>query len=287
MDCKLFRQEFETLNAGEQPGAQAQAHLNSCTACRSFQSERLSLRQLIGSLGTITAPPDFDFRLRARLAAAKSAEGHSFHRNRFAPGLKAITVAASFALLITAAIIYRQTQSAPATNPATTQQAATTGENKRQAEQNANNSGQLANNSQNKEAAPVAENTNPSRTGEVVSQAGRSAGKLTPAQASRRDAPHKAERSPIISNDFALRSNPTVLTPVRPTATANTTASPTNEEDAATLLRVSSQPVRILLHDRQGAMRSVSLERVVFGSQSFLERPVQRRPVASDAEGIW
>jgi cytoskeletal protein RodZ len=284
MDCKVFRQEFETLNAGEHPSAQAQAHLNSCPACRSFQSERLSLRQLIGTLGTVGAPPDFDFRLRARLAAAKSTEGYSFHRKRFAPGLKAITVAASFALLITAAIIFRQTQSAPAANPATTQQAATTSENDGRAEQNANNdSEQLADNSQNREASPVTENTNPSRTNEVVSQAGRSAGKPTPAQASRRDAPLKAERSPIISNEFTLRGNPTVVTPVRQPATASTT----NEEDAATLLRVSSQPVRILLHDRQGAMRSVSLERVVFGSQSFLERPVQRRAVASDAEGIW
>ncbi|MBD0325960.1 MAG: hypothetical protein ICV68_06000 [Pyrinomonadaceae bacterium] len=283
MDCKVFRQEFETLNVGEQPSASAQAHLNSCMACRSFQSERLSLRQLIGSLSAVSAPPDFDFRLRARLAAAKTAEGYSFHRRRFAPSLKAITVAASFALLITAAIVFRQSQSATVNAPQPSQQTAVASD-ERQAEQKTNNdSVQMADNSQGTEATPIAGNSNPSRTVEV-SQSGRSAGKPVRAQASRRAAPFKAERSPIISNDLALRGNPTVVTPVRPNATASTT----NDADAAaTLLRVSSQPVRILLHDRQGAMRSVSLERVVFGSQSFLERATQRRAVSSDAEGVW
>lgn len=283
MDCKVFRQEFETLNAGEQPSARAQGHLNACPACRSFQSERLSLRQLIGSLGTVTAPPDFDFRLRARITAAKNAEGYSFHRRRFAPSLKAVTVAASFALLITAAIVFKQSQSAPVNSTATSQQVATTSEHERAAQPKTNdNSEQLANASQPTEAAPVVDNANPSRAGEA-SQTVSSGAKVVRAQASRRAAPFKAERSPIISNDFVLRGNPTVVTPVQP----NANASSTTDADAATLLRVSPQPVRILLHDRQGAMRSVALERVVFGSQNFLERAGQRRAAASDAEGVW
>ena len=44
MDCKAFRQEIEELETGEPLGAGAQAHVNSCVACRTFQSERLSLR---------------------------------------------------------------------------------------------------------------------------------------------------------------------------------------------------------------------------------------------------
>jgi hypothetical protein len=286
MDCKVFRQEFEALNAGEQPGAKAQAHLDACLACRTFQSERLSLRQLIGSLGPVSAPPDFDFRLRARLAAAKGADNYSFHRKRFAPGLKAISVAASFALLITSVIVFKQFQSAPVGLPATSQP--TTAANQTEGldtrPQPKQNSEQLATAAKGQEAAPVENISHDSNAGEAA-PASNKAGKPTRAEVARHSAPSRAaERSPIISNDLALRGNPTVVTPVRQPTASNSTG---DDDAATTLLRVSSQPVRILLHDKQGAMRSVSLEPVIFGSQSFLERAVQRRPLASDAEGIW
>lgn len=284
MDCKAFRQEIEALNAGETPGAAAQAHLDSCLACRTFQSERLSLRQLMGSLGAVNAPPDFDFRLRARLAAVKDTGNYPLHRTRFAPGLKAISVAATFALLITAALAYRQFQPVPPSAPATHEQAATaTGEHEPPSPATSNKPEQLAVASPGKESAPVVSHADSSDAREV-SPDSNGAARMTRAKDARRAAPPRAERSPIISNDLALRGNPVVLTPARPSATTPVS----DTADAATLLQVSSQPVRILLHDRQGAMRSVSLERVVFGSQSFMERNAQgRRPVAADAEGIW
>ncbi len=285
MDCKVFRQEFEALSVGEQPGAKAQAHLNACLACRTFQSERLSLRQLIGSLGAVSAPPDFDFRLRARLAAAKDANNYSFHRQRFAPGLKAITVAASFTLLITTAIVFKQFQSAPLSLPATSPLTTTGNKNEgfETRPQTENNSEQLATAAKGQEAAPVQNNSATANTGQAT-QLVNNAGKPARAQDARRAAPARAERSSIISNDLALRGNPTVVTPLHQPTAANSTG---DADAATTLLRVSSQPVRILLHDKQGAMRSVSLEPVIFGSQSFLQRAVQRRPLAADAEGVW
>jgi hypothetical protein len=282
MNCTAFRQEFEALEIGEPPSAAAQAHLNSCPACRSFQSERLSLRQLVGSLGTVNAPPDFDFRLRARIAAAKSIESHAFHRSRFAPGLKAISVAASFALLITAAVVFKQSQSARVSAPFTSEQTAVVKENEGQPRQTENKPEQLANASQDKEARPVeVAATRPATSG--GSQANNNAGKTAQAKSARGTTLVKRQGAPIISNDLALRGNPLVVTRDQqpPTNATGTT------DAAATLLQVSPQPFKLLLHDKQGALRSVSLERVIFGSQNFMERDGQRPPSASDAEGIW
>ena len=59
----------------------ATEHLRECAACREFHEQQTKLRQIVGSLGTVDAPADFDFRLRARLAAdadkpALSVSGH-------------------------------------------------------------------------------------------------------------------------------------------------------------------------------------------------------------------
>ena len=82
--------------------------------------ERLALRRLVGALGTVPAPPDFDFRLRARLAAVKGANDHRLARHGFAPGHAAIALAASFALVVALAVAFKQmtsngTKRAPAT----------------------------------------------------------------------------------------------------------------------------------------------------------------------------
>jgi hypothetical protein len=47
------------------------AHMVACRACQEFHAERTSLRELVGGLEPIIAPPDFDMRLRARIAAEK------------------------------------------------------------------------------------------------------------------------------------------------------------------------------------------------------------------------
>jgi hypothetical protein len=281
MDCKAFRREIELLETGETPGATAQAHLDACDACRTFQRERLSLRQLVGSLGTVNAPPDFDFRLRARIAAAKAANSYPFHRTRFAPGLKAISIAASFAVLITAAVVYKQFQPARPMATANASQTAATNANEGQSKATPDNAAQLAQAPRDNDAAPVVETSAPANPVEVSQAVNNNGGKLAQARHTRAASSQARERPHVVSSESALRDAP-VVTRQQPL----TTPAATNA-DAATLLQVSSEPVRVLLHDKQGAMRSVSLERVVFGSQNILERAVQRHPPAANAEGIW
>ncbi|HEX8493459.1 MAG TPA: hypothetical protein VF658_11495 [Pyrinomonadaceae bacterium] len=288
MDCKAFRTEFEELETGEPLSATAQAHVNACACCRAFQHERLSLGQLIKSLGAVNAPPDFDFRLRARLASAKSTGSNSLSRARFAPGLKAISVAASFALLIAAAVVFRQSQFAPVKAPSVSDNPAVAKGNEGQMQNPVNNS-ESGNNSvrevvataQNVEAPGPQSSADDSQAG-VTSRQRNKIERLAQAKHSRTAAPLKTERSPVNSNDLTFGGNPPVITPAQPKAANNVV----NTDNTASL-RIPSQPLKVLLHDRRGAMRSVSLERVIFGSQDFLEGDTRKRPLTSDVEGIW
>lgn len=76
-NCEVIRQELDELMLGETSSAAVVEHLRECAACREFNEKQTRLRQIVGSLGTVSAPPDFDFRLRARLA--NDAGGATFH----------------------------------------------------------------------------------------------------------------------------------------------------------------------------------------------------------------
>ena len=75
--CELIRRELDELTLDETCSTTAVDHLRECGACREFQEKQTRLRQIVGSLGTVAAPADFDFRLRARLAnESSSAASH-------------------------------------------------------------------------------------------------------------------------------------------------------------------------------------------------------------------
>lgn len=114
MKCKVAIREIEELEMSAVLSAEANAHLLSCESCRAFAHERASLRLLVGSLDKVSAPPDFDWRLRARLneAGKESVAARSFLRG-FAPGAQAITAAACVTLLLVAVVVYRQTRPVP------------------------------------------------------------------------------------------------------------------------------------------------------------------------------
>ena len=67
-NCEVVRRELDELMIGEACSTAATEHLRDCASCREFHEQQTKLRQIVGSLGTVEAPADFDFRLRARLA---------------------------------------------------------------------------------------------------------------------------------------------------------------------------------------------------------------------------
>src|SRR5207253_3938942 len=78
---------------------------------------RQSLRRLVGSLEPVVAPSDFEFRLRARLAAVSNGGSRHFSLRSFLSSASAVALAASFALLVAGVIIYKQMKSGTVANP--------------------------------------------------------------------------------------------------------------------------------------------------------------------------
>jgi len=76
--CEPVRRELEELRLNDDFSAVTAEHLQTCFDCRDFQRQQTKLRQIVGSLGTVNAPADFDFRLRARLAADSQAPSFRF-----------------------------------------------------------------------------------------------------------------------------------------------------------------------------------------------------------------
>lgn len=278
MNCQTCRIEIEELETSEGLSDEARAHLSVCALCRAFHDERQSLKRLIGGLGTVNAPPDFDFRLRARISAAKSSGNRHSSWRSFLASAPAIGLAASFALLVTGVIFYNQTKSKTSTNETAVTSSPKSPER---------TSAQASVNPVPAVGAPV--NAPPDseiiKKDEAVSVAvaaknPRSRVNVSNKTMARREAsPPSANDSLIISNDTAVRSAqqivPNGATPF------NAGMNPIVELP----VRSASQPMRIFVDDKSGAKRTLTLEPVIFGSQDLMGRNITSRTATS--QGIW
>src|SRR5205085_619828 len=75
--CEIIRTELDELMLDEASSSAALEHLRNCADCRDFLEKQTKLRRMVGGLGTVAAPADFDFRLRSRLA--NEANSATFH----------------------------------------------------------------------------------------------------------------------------------------------------------------------------------------------------------------
>ena len=67
-ECRGVRQEIDQSELGQRLSESSESHVIGCASCAAFRAERARLRELVGSLQPVTAPADFDMRLRARIA---------------------------------------------------------------------------------------------------------------------------------------------------------------------------------------------------------------------------
>lgn len=93
-DCRATRREIDESELNQKLSEQARSHIGSCAACRDFRAERSSLRELVGSLEPVTAPGDFEMRLRARLASERQPRSRQPFIFRFVTRTPAIAAAA-------------------------------------------------------------------------------------------------------------------------------------------------------------------------------------------------
>ena len=114
--CEAVRRELEELMLGDECSNGATQHLRGCGECRQFQQQQTKLRQIVGSLGTVEAPPDFDFRLRARLANESSSAGFHLRSLQWSFASKGLATAAMVLLFIGGVVYVRTLVNQPAQN---------------------------------------------------------------------------------------------------------------------------------------------------------------------------
>lgn len=112
-NCEVIRRQLDELMLDEACSAAVVEHLNECSACREFHQTQTKLRRMVGSIGTVAAPPDFDFRLRARLATESS--GATVHYWSFAR--KGLAFAALAFVFVSGAVVVRNMLKGPTQTP--------------------------------------------------------------------------------------------------------------------------------------------------------------------------
>jgi len=110
--CRDVRQEIDQSELRESLSAGSEAHVGVCAACATFRDERLRLRELVGGLQPVTAPADFDMRLRARIARERDLPRQPFIF-RFVMGTPAIVVAAVLVIAVGAIVFLSQKNRSP------------------------------------------------------------------------------------------------------------------------------------------------------------------------------
>lgn len=274
MKCKAVIREIEELEMGAALPADANAHLQSCESCRSFSSERASLRLLVGGLGKVTAPPDFDWRLRARLnEAGKEQSVARRFLPGFAPGAQAIAAAACVTLILVGVVIYRQTRPLP---QGAAQSALTTGANMEVGlSAKALEKVSSPTTSEKSVASNVVQSSAPNQAARARSARSARSG-LAGKEASRETAKQQPQR--IYSNDMASRGADLVTTEgagVKSTGTAR--VFPVGVPSTAS--------TQLRFEDGQGTRRTLSP--VNFGGQELIGGRDKARLIPASEKGAW
>ncbi|MCA1575395.1 MAG: hypothetical protein LC770_12840 [Acidobacteria bacterium] len=121
-NCKTVCREIEDADPGQRLSTSVTEHLGGCPRCQGFYDERSKLRQLVASLETVAAPPDFDFRVRSRLANEKASAHAGFFFRNFSFGFPSIALATL--VLMIGGVFALRAWNAP-TNSATAEQSET------------------------------------------------------------------------------------------------------------------------------------------------------------------
>jgi hypothetical protein len=105
--CRDVRLEIDQSELQQTLSASSEAHVGACAACATFRDDRLHLRELVGGLRPVTAPADFEMRLRARIARERDVPKQPFIF-RFVMSTPAIVVAAVLVIAVAALVFLSQ-----------------------------------------------------------------------------------------------------------------------------------------------------------------------------------
>ena len=245
--CEVIRRELEEIALSEEFSTTAASHLKTCADCREFQRQQTKLRQIVGGLGTVNAPADFDFRLRARLAADADKPGFRF----WTMTVRGLATAAVLVVFGVGAVMIWQSMQEPApTTVAVTPQPPQQPIESRRREEGNRNASSLAHGP---EPLPV-----------IV-------GNTTPPRKIERSRAPK-QKAPIAAVDFSNEG-------------ANVISGTRFGSDTATVfpIETSLQSLKVSLDDGRGNARTISFPTVSFGQQRVLTTGNQFAP----KDGVW
>src|SRR5216683_3829803 len=256
MECRATRQEID--EGGGQLSGQALRHVASCAQCLAFQNERARLRELLTSLEPVTAPADFDFRLRARVAAQTEKLGLRSFFGGFALSTPAIAVAAVVIVALGGSVVWIKQRGA--------KQASTLAVNS--TSQVKVRSSTTADNLPQSKQADVPDSRNPASTKGTNADA---PNYLVQGRKPQFRDPGLSQSVRSSSRDFSVSSAPSLKQGQNP---------------GAVYVSAPVKPMVLSLQDNNGATRRISLPPVSFGSQRLLVGS-RVAPVSPANDRVW
>jgi hypothetical protein len=255
-ECRATRREIDESELNQRLSDQARTHVAVCAACCDFEVERASLRELVGSLEPVTAPGDFEMRLRARIAREQGSARQPFIL-RFVTSTPAIAAAALVVMLATSLIwlVQRNTSQSPlAAAPTASPSAA---------------SGTVAN---------AGESTQPSRERDGVDST--SNGTANVEKPASQEAGQDGQKVALAGN----RPRPAGLTSTDYGVSGVKRIRQIEPRTGEVSLSAPRNPMVVSMQDDRGGTREISLPAVSFGSQRLVDN---RLPVSLTNSRIW
>ena len=231
-NCEVIRRELEELMLDGTCSTSAAEHLKECSDCREFNRTQTKLRRMVGSLGTVEAPADFDFRLRARLANdSPSNVFHYWPLVQRGLAVAAAVIVIAFAVVVVKNVLNQQEEVVAETPPAPQQ-------SPRQVE-----------------PAPPKTTTGSEQTAVNVSTRGSDKNR-----SERKAQPGPRIKRPLSTVDSAFDRAEVI------------SAAEAVNSDASTVFPIdaSVEPLRLSLDDGRGNARTISVPTIRFGSQRML-----------------
>ncbi len=271
MKCKPYQTEIEESEASAGLKPELRVHLDACALCRKFYDERTALKRLVGNLERVSAPNDFEFRLRARLAATENNRRRGLLRRSLVPGMASVVLASIFALAVGLAFQFRQkTESSPAT-ASVPETAPPSRVNEVQAPEEVVKSNAVLS------PTVAVEKVRKSR---AVNSTHAASARQIPFVAANNAVGLKSRKNKLGTSDFSLRPAPSVGVPINQMALTNF--------PIAVALHRSQQPLRVVLRDRRGAERVVPMKSVSFGAQQLVGQVNKNaRDTVESKEVVW
>jgi hypothetical protein len=260
INCGNIRREIESAGS-RRLSSDVISHLRDCVSCAEISRQQSNLHSLVSGLGTVEAPADFDFRLRARLAEVDQKRAGSPSLSRLSWGFRAAAVAA--VLLVVAAVVLFNFKSRIDNSPVAVQPAVS-----------------QPSTPDIKPVAPVQAIAQAPVTTQQVAptpKAGSADPQLNRRGVNNEVASTRSTRSNrSASRDFSSTSAGVVRPFDQVAGSFPTEAFPIN---------ASYQPLKVSVDNGSGSARTISLPSVSFGSQRALSRSAS--PLMASARGTW